>query len=165
VENCNKNSSTETHVKSLKPVNLEVPIFVKIFEFYLVILPFKPDFSKEPKSKERTFAKVCNISVILTTMIIHFFLNLNLHITTLYIMQCTLYKIHYKCNDEISYTNGANKFCFLSSLPLLPPATSHPNTAVVHHGSFWVLSVICLRCGLAFPIHTMGEVSWDPKRR
>ncbi len=60
--------------------------------------------------------------------------------------------------------NGANVFCFLSSLPLLPPPP--------HHGSIWVLPVISLllantetRCGLGYPYGGRGLVLWDQRRR
>jgi hypothetical protein len=52
--------------------------------------------------------------------------------------------------------------CILSSLPLLPPS---------HHGGVWFLPIISLLltntgAGLpnAYPIHMIGEVSWEPKK-
>jgi hypothetical protein len=60
--------------------------------------------------------------------------------------------------------NTDNVFCFLSSLPFLPPS---------HHGSGsdWLLTVIYLllytvHCiaGADLPIHMIGKVSWEPKR-
>jgi hypothetical protein len=47
--------------------------------------------------------------------------------------------------------NGANVFCFLSSLHLLPPVP-HLSTLNQH----------CIT-GAGLPIHLIGEVSWDPK--
>jgi hypothetical protein len=62
-------------------------------------------------------------------------------------------------------TNGANVFCFLSSLPLLPPAT----TAVFgsYLSSLYSEITLSLHCiaGAGLPNHMMGEVSWDPNRR
>ncbi len=59
--------------------------------------------------------------------------------------------------------NGASVFGFLSSLPLLPPAT----TAVFGYYLYSVISVWNLHCiaGAGLPNHVMGEVSWDSKRR
>jgi hypothetical protein len=55
--------------------------------------------------------------------------------------------------------NGANVFCFLSSLPLLPLAT----TAVFGSSLSFLYSKLTLvrRCGLAYQYD--GEVSWEPK--
>jgi hypothetical protein len=58
---------------------------------------------------------------------------------------------------------GANVFLFLSSLPLLPPPS--------HHGIVWLLYLSSLYSNLhciagpGLPIHRIGEVSWDSKRR
>ncbi len=59
--------------------------------------------------------------------------------------------------------NGANVFCFPSSLHLLSPAT----TAVyvwIHTCHLSTLNLHCI-AGSGLPNHMMGEVSWDPKRR
>jgi hypothetical protein len=58
--------------------------------------------------------------------------------------------------------NGASAdvFCFLSSLPLLPPATE----AVFGSHLSSLFSEHCIP-GAGLPSHMMGEVAWDPKRR
>jgi hypothetical protein len=49
------------------------------------------------------------------------------------------------------YTNGANVFCFLSSLPLLTPS---------HNKSVWLLPTFStLPKGAGLPMHMIGEVS------
>jgi hypothetical protein len=62
---------------------------------------------------------------------------------------------------EINQTNGATESCFLSSLTPPPPS---------YQGSGWLLPVISLLysvciAGVSLPIHIIGEVSWEPKRR
>ncbi len=64
---------------------------------------------------------------------------------------------------ERSFGKGADVFCFLSSLPLLP--------AAITACSVWLLPVISLlltnmvsRVGACLSIW-FGEVSWEPKRR
>jgi hypothetical protein len=61
-------------------------------------------------------------------------------------------------------SNTANVFWILSSLPLLP---SHAPTSTEVFGSYlssFILNNHCI-AGACLPIHTIGEVSWEPKRR
>jgi hypothetical protein len=64
---------------------------------------------------------------------------------------------------EWSAPSGVNVCCFLSSLPYSP--------SLSHHVSVWSylyhLSTPNLQCvaGASLPIHLIGEVLWDPKRR
>ncbi len=58
-------------------------------------------------------------------------------------------------------TKPCNVFCFLSSLPLLSQPPRQCLSLTCH------LSILNYHCiaGAGLPIHMIGEVSWEPRRR
>ncbi len=78
-----------------------------------------------------------------------------------YVYSWTILLLTYKQLYRCAKHNEANLFCFLSSLPLLPRLPWQCLGPTCHLST---LNWYCFACA-GLPVHMLGEVSWNPKRR